>query len=101
VYYWKNAQGEEVNFIMKQDNGITALIQVCADLTGEMARSRKTRALLKASRDLPCDNLLLLTETEDKTEETEWFGIKGTVRYIPLWKWLENPETGISGNAAD
>jgi len=46
------------------------------------------KALVKAGRDLKCDRLLLLTREEEGEEEIEWFGMKGTVRVMPLWKWL-------------
>ena len=92
IYYWKNSQQEEVDFVVKKQNQITALIQVCTDLQDERTRSREVRALLKAARELQCDNLLILSENADKTEECEWFGMKGSIRYMPLWKWLE--ETG-------
>ncbi len=94
VWYWKNAQQEEVDFVVQQDNRITALIQICADLQDERTQSREIRALLKASRELRCDNLLILSEQEEKSEEAEWFGMKGTIRYMPLWKWLERSDTG-------
>ena len=94
VWYWKNAQQEEVDFVVQQENHVTALIQVCADLQDEKTRSREIRALLKASRELRCDNLLILSEREEKTEASEWFGMTGTIRYMPLWKWLESPDIG-------
>ncbi|MCK9632696.1 MAG: ATP-binding protein [Methanoregula sp.] len=94
VFYWKNARQEEVDFVMQQDGRVTALIQVCADLQDEKTRSREVRALLKASRELHCDNLVILSEREEKTETAEWFGMQGMVRYVPLWKWLERPEAG-------
>ncbi|NMB79437.1 MAG: ATP-binding protein [Methanomicrobiales archaeon] len=94
VYYWKSPQQEEVDFVVKQGNAITALIQVCADLQDEKTRSREIRALLKASRDLSCDNLIILSMQEEKTETSEWFGMTGTIRYVPLWKWLEEPAIG-------
>jgi predicted AAA+ superfamily ATPase len=93
VYFWKNTQQEEVDFVVRQENRVMALIQVCADLQDERTRSREIRALLKASRELQCDNLLILSEQEEKTEVAEWFGMKGSIRYVPLWKWLERPET--------
>lgn len=92
VGYWKTAQGEDLDFVVLEEGMVTSLIQVCAGLADGKAGSRKVRALLKASRDLSCDNLLILSEEEEKTEEAEWFGIKGTIRYVPLWKWLENPQ---------
>ncbi len=97
VWYWKNAQQEEVDFVVQHQNRITAIIQVCADLQDERTRSREIRALLKASRELRCDNLLILSEQEEKTEEAEWFGMTGTIRYVPLWKWLERPDIRDAG----
>jgi len=94
VWYWKNAQQEEVDFVVQREDRIMALIQVCADLKDERTRSREIRALLKASRELRCNNLLILSEQEEKTEEAEWFGMRGTIRYVPLWKWLERPDIG-------
>jgi hypothetical protein len=95
VFYWKNAQQEEVDFVVRQQDRVTALIQVCADLQDEKTRSREVRALLKASRELHCDNLLILSEREEKIETSEWFGMTGTIRYVPLWKWLERPDAGF------
>ena len=91
VFYWKNAQQEEVDFVIQKGGQVTALIQVCTDLTVEKTRSREIRALLKASRELKCDNLVILSERVEKIETAEWFGMVGTVHYIPLWKWLVGP----------
>nr|WP_321352134.1 ATP-binding protein [uncultured Methanoregula sp.] len=97
VYYWKNPQAEEVDFVVHQQGSITALIQVCADVQDEKTLSREVRALLKASRELGCQNLLILSEREEKAQVTEWFGMTGTIRYVPLWKWLERPDIGDAG----
>ena len=98
-WYWKNEQQEEVDFVVKRGDRITALIQVCTDLHDERTRSREVRALLKAARDLHCDNLLILSEKEDRTEEHEWFGMRGTIWYVPLWKWFEG--IGAQRSVAD
>ena len=97
VFYWKNAQQEEVDFVVREGSRVIALLQVCADLQDERTRSREVRALLKASRELQCDNLVILSETEEKTGEVNWFGMRGTIRYVPLWKWLEKPDAGGQG----
>lgn len=49
---------------------------------------REIRSLLKASRELRCDNLLMLTEDQAKTEQASWMGLSGTVQYLPLHQWL-------------
>ena len=86
VYYWKNVQQEEVDFVLKRGHTITELIQVCAGLS--QAKDREVRALLKASRDLRCRALTVITGEEEGTHTEEWFGIRRVVHYIPLWKWL-------------
>ncbi len=70
---------------------MTQLIQVCCNVQNTETKKREIRALLKAGRELKCDNLTLITEDRDEEEgeeEAEWFGIKGRIKYVPLWKWL-------------
>jgi len=87
-YYWKNSEKEEVDFVIKEDIKVKQLIQVCYDASDLDTKKRELRALLKASKDLKCDNLLIINQDYSGEEEIEWFGIKGKVKFIPLWKWL-------------
>lgn len=86
VYYWKNPLQEEVDFVIRKDLKVKELIQVCYDLAE--TKEREIRALLKASKELKCHNLLVITENKEGEKEVEWFGMKGKVKFIPLWKWL-------------
>lgn len=88
LYYWRNAQNEEVDFVIYEDRAVKELIQVCTDISVQKVREREVRALLKASSDLKCKNLLVLTADYEAVEEIEWFGIKGKIKFVPLWKWL-------------
>jgi len=87
-YYWKNQQQEEVDFVVKEGIKIKQLIQVCYNLENKDTKSREVRSLLKAGDELKCKNLLVITSEKEGEEEIEWFGIKGKVKFIPLWKWL-------------
>lgn len=87
-YYWKNPQQEEVDFVVREGKQITQLIQVCFFVRDETTRNREVRALLKASRELRCKNLLLITADEEREEKVSWFGLQGKIYYLPLWKWL-------------
>lgn len=87
-YYWKNTEKEEVDFVIKKGMEIEQLIQVCYDLTDPDTKKREIRALLKASKDLKCNNLLVINQSYSGEENSEWFGIKRKVRFIPLWKWI-------------
>jgi hypothetical protein len=91
LFYWKNAEQEEVDFVIQQAGLVTALIQVCNDISDEKTRSREVRTLLKASRDLSCQNLIVLSIHEERESKKEWFGMQGVIRFIPVWKWLLMP----------
>ena len=51
-------------------------------------REREIRALVKAGKKLKCKKLLIITKDYENEENTEWFGIKAKIKFIPLWKWL-------------
>ncbi len=83
IYYWKNAQHEEVDFIIKEGR-VSQLIQVCYNLEDTDVKKRELKALIKASKELKCTNLLVITsgyEGEEKVNSKK-------IRFIPLWKWL-------------
>jgi predicted AAA+ superfamily ATPase len=87
-YYWRNPQGEEVDFIVKRGTQIVELIQACYSLESEKTRNREIRALLKAGKELGCKKLTILTLREAKEEMHEWFGIKGVITYKSIARWL-------------
>ncbi|MDP3027498.1 MAG: ATP-binding protein [Nanoarchaeota archaeon] len=87
-YYWKNQQQEEVDFITQEGLKVKQLIQVCFNIDELDTKNREIRALIKAGKELKCNNLLIITEDTEKEEKEEWFGDKATIKFIPLWKWL-------------
>jgi predicted AAA+ superfamily ATPase len=87
-YYWKNQQQEEVDFVIKVGLKVKQLIQVCFNIKDVETKNREIRALIKASKELKCSNLLIITEDTEKEEKAEWFGDKANIKFISLWKWL-------------
>jgi len=84
VYYWKDHQQNEVDFVLKRDKKIESLIQVSYINSKEEIKEREIRALLKARKELRCKNLVVITwdyETEEKFEGDN-------IKFVPLWKWL-------------
>ncbi|MBI2629533.1 hypothetical protein HYW76_00360 [Candidatus Pacearchaeota archaeon] len=61
---------------------------MCKDISDINTKQREIRALLKASKDLECKNLSIITENYESEEEAEWFDLKGKIKFVPLWKWL-------------
>ena len=88
IYFWKSKQQEEVDFVVKQGLRVTQLIQVCFDVSDVKTREREIRALIKAGKELKCENLVVITEDYEAKEKISWFGAEGNIRFIPLWKLL-------------
>ncbi len=84
LYYWKSRSGYEVDFVLKDGLDIRQLIQACYDVSDPDVKKREFNALVKASEELNCDDLLVVTYDH---EGMETFGGK-KIRMVPLWKWL-------------
>lgn len=84
LYYWKDAQNREVDFVVRTGTKVGELVQVCYEITDADVKNREIAALLKASRELRCNKLLIITE---ETEGEEKVGGK-IIKLLPLWKWL-------------
>ncbi len=82
IYYYKN--GIEVDFLLKEKLEIKRLVQVCYDIEDPDTKEREIKALLKASMELKCSDLLVITWDREGEER---IGNKKVV-YLPLWKWL-------------
>ena len=84
IYYWRSSRKEEVDFVLKHGLKVEQLIQVCYDVNDYDTKKRETKALLKASNELECNNLIVITEDYEAVEETKGNRIK----FIALYKWL-------------
>ncbi|UCE37165.1 MAG: ATP-binding protein [Thermoplasmata archaeon] len=84
VYYWKDHQQNEVDFVLKDGPKVKQLVQVTYATERHEVNERETKSLLKASKELRCNNLLVITwdlSGKEKIGEKE-------VTFIPLWTWL-------------
>jgi len=69
---------------LKDGLEIEQLIQVTFASSKEEIGMREKRALIKASAELKCDDMLIITWDYEAEEE-----FKGKqIKIIPLWKWL-------------
>ena len=84
VYYWKDHQQNEVDFVLKKGPKVIQLVQVTYATSRDEVNERETKSLLKASRELRCKNLLVITwDFKGKEKIGERY-----VTFIPLWSWL-------------
>jgi len=87
-YYWKDYQQREVDFVVKKGLNVEQLIQVTAASEKNEIEKREYTSLLKASKELRCNNLLMVTWDYESQETIE--GKK--IIFVPLWKWLISNE---------
>jgi len=74
----------EIDFLVREGLKIKQLIQVCFSIKDGATRKREIKSLLKASRKLKCDDLVIITWDEEEDEKVD----SKIIKIIPLWKWL-------------
>jgi hypothetical protein len=84
IHYWKDRFGKEVDFVIKVGTEVRQLIQVCYEISHPDTKERETSAIVRASIELECDNLLIITSDYEGAEQIH----KKNIAFIPLWKWL-------------
>ena len=91
IYYWKDPQQREVDFVLKEGNRIKQLIQVSFINSKEDINEREIKSLIKGGEELKCRNLIMIAWDYEGEEK-----VKGKkIRYIPLWKWLLDTKTNF------
>ncbi len=80
IFYWRDYQQREVDFVIKERNRVKELIQVTYASGKDEIERRELRGLKKASELFKCKNMKVITwDYEDVSDGIE---------FIPLWKWL-------------
>jgi len=83
VYYWRDYQHREVDFVVKEGLNVKQLIQVCYDLNEDNKR-REVNNLILALKSFQLKEGFVITNDYEGEEK-----IKGKkIKFIPLWKWL-------------
>ncbi len=79
VYFYHN--GVEVDFYLPEQK---KLIQASYSLQDESTFQRETEALIKVSKRLEVNDLMIITKDEETVLEKDG----KTIQVVPLWKWL-------------
>jgi predicted AAA+ superfamily ATPase len=84
LFYYRTSNDKEVDFVTRVGRKVTSLIQVSYDISKTKTRERELDALVKASEELKCDNLLLITWDEDAS-----FEYKGNIiQIVSIYRWF-------------
>ena len=70
LFYYRTRNDKEIDFVTRKGAKVEQLIQVCYDMTSEKTRKRELDVLVEAADELHCDNLLVITNSQE--EKIEW-----------------------------
>lgn len=82
VFYYREKY--EIDFVVCEGNNVIELIQVSVDISSARTYNRETSALCRASSDLKCEKLTLITMNDTRTIEEEGHPI----HVISIMDWL-------------
>jgi predicted AAA+ superfamily ATPase len=84
LYYWRDYQDREVDFVIKRGPRVEALVQSTYASEMDEIDKREVRSLLKGRELMRTGELQVITWDVEAIEE-----VRGnTITYIPLWRWL-------------
>ena len=84
LFYYRTTNDKEVDFVTRDGRKVTSLIQVSYEISKAKTREREMDALVKASEELKCENLLLITW--DQEDSVEYKGKH--IRIVSLVEWF-------------
>lgn len=84
IFYYRTRNNREIDFVCRKGHKVDILIQVSYDISSQKTLKRETTALIEASEELKCNNMLIITYDEERTIELN----RKKVQVIPSWKWL-------------
>lgn len=84
VHYWKNEDGFETDFVIREGLKTKKAIQVTYDFGSEKTKEREIRGLVACAKEAGLKHSMIITKDTEATETVS--GIK--IQLVPLWKWL-------------
>lgn len=84
VYYWKDEEKREIDFLLKESEKITHLIQVCWSIDDKKTKEREINSLVEGMNQFKLKNGMIITENFEGEEIVD----RKKIVFMPLWKWL-------------
>ena len=86
IYYWRDYQGREIDFVLQRGKKINSLIQVTNASGPDEVDGREIKSLLKGTELLKCRDMKIITWDYEDEQVFD----KKDINFIPIWKWLLN-----------
>ncbi len=84
LFYYRTRNDREVDFLLRDGNTTSALVQVSLDISSPRTRERELKALHEASGELKCDNLTLITWDTDEQAQYD----SSTINIVSVKNWF-------------
>ena len=83
INYWKNPEGTECDFIIREGLAIKKAIQVVYDVS-EKTRQREVKGIAACAKEFGLKEGLIITKDYEAEEKID----SKKIKFIPLRKWL-------------
>ena len=84
INYWKNKEGIEADFVIRNGPKIKKIVQVVYDVKEKKTKDREIKGLVECAKEFKLNEGLIITKDYEGTEKIDNIRIE----FIPLWKWL-------------
>lgn len=81
LFYYRTRNDKEIDFVTRKGTKVEQLIQVCYYMASEKTRKRELDALVEAAEELHCDNLIVITNSQEEKIKWKKYRIK-TVQIV-------------------
>ncbi|MBO4826483.1 MAG: ATP-binding protein [Prevotella sp.] len=83
MFYYRSRNDKEVDFVLRRGAHIERLVQVCYDMSSPRTEKREVDGLIESAGELKCDNLVIVTNKDERTIEKDGYKID----VVPLLKF--------------
>ena len=80
LFYYRSRNDKEVDFVLREENHVKALVQVCYDMNNDKTEKREVGSLVECAGELHCGNLFIVTMNNKRTILKDGL----TVKVIPI-----------------
>lgn len=80
IFYYRSRNEKEVNFVLREENHVKSLVQVCYDMSNEKTEKREVGSLIECAGELHCDNLIIVTANDKRTIQKDGY----TIQVLPI-----------------
>lgn len=75
MFYYRSRNDKEVDFVLRKGPQIECLVQVCYDMSSPKTEKREVDSLVECAGELKCDNLVIVTNNDERTLEKDGYKI--------------------------